>query len=220
MFVLIETWQVYLTLCSALISAALGAYAHILYNIGGTLTMLACVGCIVWLMSIPQVETTKRVRLLMAVAALQGSTLGPLIEYAIDVDIGILVTAFVGTALSFTCFSMAALVAKRREYLYLGGFLGSGISILMWVRLASFLFGNSVAMFNVELYMGLVLFLGYIIFDTQMIIENAHHGDLNYVNHALELFTDFVAVFVRILIIMLKNKSEKAEREKRKKRSD
>lgn len=51
--------------------------------------------------------------------------------------------------------------------------------------------------------MGLVLFLGYIIFDTQMIIENAHRGDLNYVNHALELFTDFVAVFVRILIIMV-----------------
>ncbi|KAK8538185.1 hypothetical protein V6N13_096036 [Hibiscus sabdariffa] len=36
------------------------------------------------------------------------------------------------------------------------------------------------------------------------IIEKAHLGDLDYVKHALTLFTDFVAVFVRLLIIMVR----------------
>ena len=47
------------------------------------------------------------------------------------------------------------------------------------------------------------MFVGYMVVDTQEIIERAHLGDLDYVKHALSLFTDFVAVFVRILIIMV-----------------
>jgi len=41
------------------------------------------------------------------------------------------------------------------------------------------------------------------VFDTQEIIERAHLGDLDYVKHALTLFVDFVAVLVRILIVMV-----------------
>lgn len=41
------------------------------------------------------------------------------------------------------------------------------------------------------------------IYDTQEILERAYQGELDYVKHALTLFTDFVAVFVRILVIMV-----------------
>ncbi|KAJ0106352.1 hypothetical protein Patl1_18377 [Pistacia atlantica] len=130
----------------------------------------------------------------------------------------ILITAFVGTGLAFACFSVAAMLAKRREYLYLGGLLSSGLSMLFWLQFASSIFGGSTTIFKFELYFGLLVFVGYIVVDTQDIIEKAHFGDLDYVKHALTLFTDFVAVFVRILIIMLKNASEKNE--KKKKRRD
>lgn len=58
-------------------------------------------------------------------------------------------------------------------------------------------------LFILQLYFGLLVFVGYIVVDTQDIIEKAHFGDLDYVKHALTLFTDFAAVFVRILIIMV-----------------
>jgi FtsH-binding integral membrane protein len=57
--------------------------------------------------------------------------------------------------------------------------------------------------YYLQLYFGLLVFLGYMVFDTQEIIERAHHGDMDYIKHALTLFTDFVAVLVRVLVIMV-----------------
>ncbi|XP_040989959.1 bax inhibitor 1-like isoform X1 [Juglans microcarpa x Juglans regia] len=211
--------QVYLSLCCALIASAAGAYLHLLWNIGGLLTTFACMGSMIWLLSTPShQEQQKRVALLMAAAVFEGASIGPLIDLAIEIDPSILVSAFVGTALAFSCFSLAAMLARRREYLYLGGLLSSGLSILLWLHFASSIFGGSAAIFKFELYFGLLVFVGFTIVDTQEIIEKAHHGDLDYVNHALLLFTDFVAVFVRILTIMLKNSIDKSE--KKKKRRD
>ncbi|KAJ8485335.1 hypothetical protein OPV22_017820 [Ensete ventricosum] len=212
---------VYLTLCCALAASAVGAYLHILTNIGGVITMLGCLVSTVWLLlSTPPHEERKRFGFLMAASVLEGASVGPLIELAIDFDPRVLVTALVGTAIAFGCFSGAAIVARRAEFLYLGGLLSSGVSTLLWLQLAGSIFGHSVVMLKVELYFGLLIFLGYIVFDTQEIIERSHLGELDYVKHALDLFIDFVAVFVRILTIMLKNASAKSEDEnKGKKRS-
>ncbi|CAL1401709.1 unnamed protein product [Linum trigynum] len=210
--------QVYLTLCCALIACGIGSYLHILWNIGGLLTTFACLGSMAWLMSTPSYQEQKRVSLLMTASVLQGASIGPLIELAIDIDSSLIITAFVGTAISFGCFSAAAMVAKRREYLYLAGLLSSGLSILFWLQFASSIFGGSASVFKFELYFGLLLFVGYVVVDTQNIIERAHVGDLDYVKHAIELFTDFVSIFVRILIIMVKNSMEKENEKKKKKK--
>ncbi|XP_024026867.1 bax inhibitor 1 [Morus notabilis] len=207
--------QVYITLFWALIASAVGAYLHVLYNIGGLLTTLATMGCMVWVLSTPPYEERKRFGVLMAAAVFEGASVGPLIDLAVEIDQSILVSAFVGTSVAFGCFSAAAMLARRREYLYLGGLLSSGLSILLWLHFASSIFGGSTAIFKFELYFGLLVFAGYMVVDTQDIIEKAHHGDTDYIKHALTLFTDFVAVFVRILIIMLKNASEKNERKKK-----
>ncbi|KAL6861700.1 hypothetical protein ACP4OV_017400 [Aristida adscensionis] len=213
--------HVYMTLCCALAFSAVGAYLHVLLNVGGMLTTLGCMAAIAFLLSMPVHQDRNRFALLMAAALLQGASVGPLIDLALDFDPRILVTAFVGTAIAFGCFSGAAIIAKRREYLYLGGLLSSGLSILLWVQFAASIFGHTTAMFKFELYFGLLVFLGYMVFDTQEIIERAHHGDMDYIKHALTLFTDFVAVLVRVLVIMLKNASERSDEEekKRKKRS-
>lgn len=68
----------------------------------------------------------------------------------------LLVSAFVGTAVAFACFSAAAMLARRREYLYLGGLLSSGLSMLLWLHFASSIFGGSTAIFKFEVRLLLI----------------------------------------------------------------
>ncbi|CAH2046100.1 unnamed protein product [Thlaspi arvense] len=143
--------RVYLTLCCALVAAAFGAYLHVLWNIGGILTTIGSIGSMIWLLSCPPYEQQKRLSLLFLSAVLQGASVGPLVKVAVDVDPSILITAFVGTAIAFVCFSAAAMLARRREYLYLGGLLSSGLSMLMWLQFASSIFGGSASIFKFEL---------------------------------------------------------------------
>lgn len=77
-------------------------------------------------------------------------------------------TALLGTTTIFACFSAAALVTKRRSYLYLGGLLSSALSLLMVMRLGGALFGRGMLLFQAELYLGLLVFVGYVLVDTQV----------------------------------------------------
>ncbi|RID60410.1 hypothetical protein BRARA_F03568, partial [Brassica rapa] len=90
-----------------------------------------------------------------------------------------------------------------------------GLSMLMWLHFASSIFGGSASIFKFELYFGLLIFVGYMVADTQEIIEKAHLGDMDYEKHSLTLFTDFVAVFIRILIIMVISFVKKKKKKKK-----
>ncbi|KAH6559095.1 hypothetical protein KP509_1Z028200 [Ceratopteris richardii] len=160
-------------------------------------------------------EEGKRIKLLASSSFLHGASVGPLIGLVLDLDPSILVTAFVGTSLIFGCFSGAAILARRRELLFLGGILSSALSLLLWIGTASYLFGGSSIYFSVELYIGMLVFMGYVLYDTQMIIEKADLGDLDYIKHAMDLFVDFMGLFVRVLIILAKNSNEKSERQRK-----
>lgn len=102
-----------------------------------------------------------------------------------------------------------------RGYLFLGGYLSSAISAMLMMRLGSWIFGYGRFMFDVELYLGLLVFSGYVLFDTQLVVERASAGDMDNVQHALNLFTNLIAIFVRVLVILMKNQEKKERRRKR-----
>lgn len=47
-----------------------------------------------------------------------------------------------------------------------------------------------------------------------MIVEKAELGDRDSIRAALELFVDFIGLFVRLLIILARNAEKKDDREK------
>ena len=60
----------------------------------------------------------------------------------------------------------------------------------------------SLSLLQIQLYLGLVLFCGFVLFDTQLIIERFNNGDNDYIWHSVDLFIDFIAIFKRLLIIL------------------
>ncbi|CAH0475106.1 unnamed protein product [Peronospora belbahrii] len=198
--------RVYATLAACVLSAMLSSACMIAYGperwslIGSSI--VSTVGSI-WLYIEPEQHYTRRFGILMTISAAMGLTVSTLAAVAIKVDPSILVSALLLTTLVFMCFSASALIATRRSYLYLGGILSSALSLMFLTSVLS-IFTYSSFLFNVNLYGGLFLFCGYVVFDTQFIIEKASAGDKDVLKHTLDLFTDLVSIFVRILIALLR----------------
>lgn len=208
--------QVYTTLTVALLLSAAGVWVSAATRIGQGVGMLGFMVCVPWMLSTPATpdNLSKRRKLFAGAAISQGLLVAPLVRVALAVHPGVLFTAFGATACVFACFSAAALLSPRRSYLYLGGLLSSVLTTFMWMRLASFVFGSGALLYQAELYGGLAVFSGYIIYDTQVIVERAEAGETDPLKPALDLLVDFVAIFVRLLVILMRN-AEKREQEKR-----
>lgn len=157
-----------------------------------------------------RVSDYVRLGMLMAFGFLQGWSVGPLTGMVFDLDPELLLMAVVGTMLAFVSFTGAALFSQRRSYLYLGGLLSFGTMALMISSFFPF-------MFNFNLYLGLFVFCFYIIYDTQVMVERADimRVDESGIDGALQLFTNLIAIFVRLLVILSQDKSKKKKKERK-----
>lgn len=161
--------------------------------------------------------SSLRQGLLLTFSVCEGFALSPLINLAINIDQKLLLIASTSTFIVFTSFTFSSMFTQRRSYLYLGGVLGSATFVLFWISLAnSFL--RYRGLFTLELYGGLVVFSLYVLYDTQKIIEQANQGYKGVINHALTLFSDFISIFVRILIILIKKNQENERKKDRRER--
>ena len=43
---------------------------------------------------------------------------------------------------------------------------------------------------------------GFVLFDTQMIIEKRRAGDKDFVAHSMDLFIDFIGIFRRLVVLL------------------
>ena len=137
-----------------------------------------------------------------------GFSMGPPLDAVLDINPSIIPTAFLGSCVIFVSLSLAALYAERRAMLFLGGFLMSGLSMMLMLLFVNIFIGSSLVM-QFELYFGLLLFCGFVLFDTQLVVEKFNHGNDDFVWHSLDLFLDFVNIFRRLLVILASKEKKK-----------
>lgn len=155
-----------------------------------------------------------------AFSFIEGAATAPLISIVSSIDSRIPTIAFIGAASVFACCSISAIFARRRSYLFLGSLLFNALFGLVFVGFISSIW-RSFMPYSLIMYGGLFVFLGFVLYDTQMIIEKISAGERDHLQHALNLFIDFIAIFKRVLIIMAKNNVERKRRgEDRERRSN
>ncbi|PAA65042.1 hypothetical protein BOX15_Mlig032418g1 [Macrostomum lignano] len=209
--------RVYACLAMGLLAAAAGAYIGMyLVPLYGLVAALASLGLLLYIQSGRDTFGPERHAAFAAFCALSGSGMAPLISLAIDMDPSILVNAIIITMVVTVCFCGAALLAKTSRWMmYLAGPLASGLTVLLLLSLAN-IFVRSPFMFDLTLKLTLLVFCGFMVYDTQKIVEMARMGDKDYISHCLDLFMDVVEVF-RVVLILLMKQQDDGGKEKRKK---
>ncbi len=217
-----HVFNVYTQLTQMLLISSIACYLQItstsyLINFLSSWSTLGMFGCMIafWLTDEHRSHTNARL-LLYGFALFKGFSLAPLIDLAIDVDPTIVLSALVSCGLLFGSLSLAVLYSPRPSQIYVTGLLLSSISTYFWLTLFNFFIGSEF-LFTLELWLGLGMFSLYVIYDTQMMISKAQNGSKAYLSHALELYIDFIAMFVRILVLLLKKEDEKEEKKKKRK---
>lgn len=208
-----ELVQVYQLLAGTTLAAAVGAafqmQTHLVPAFVATMGMFALMMAII--SSSPGGTRGARVPQLLGFGFFQGTSMAGLIELADVVDESIVPSAFAGTVVLFGSLTVAALYSRRRSYLYLGASLMSALSWLVLASLFNWFF-KSPALFAAELWAGLGVFLMFVLFDSQLIVEKLEAGDYDNVRHALDLFLDLASIFVRLVAILVKNRLDEKDR--------
>jgi len=210
--------NVYASLTMSVMSASVGAYVHLFTDLlqgGGIMFSLLGLGLALGLFMTPDNGKNRGMRMgmLLGFAFLTGLGLGPLLQMAIMMNPSLVPSAMMLTSVIFAGFTGAALFAPDGKYLYLGGTLLSGLNSLLVLGLLNIFF-RSQLLFQAHLYIGLLVFCGFIVFDTQVIIRKAKNGDRDFIAHSLDLFIDFVQIFRKVLILLM----QKDERDNKNKR--
>lgn len=149
----------------------------------------------------------------LGVALTLGMLNAPLITYTLVLDPSIVVIAALSTICIFLCMSINSYLSPSKKIFYVGGFLSSWLSTSIIIGFAN-LFFQSELVDTLYLYSGLILFIIYIQYDTQMMVDRVltRGFDLksdDYVMDALNLFLDAANIFIKIIRILIKLKGKR-----------
>jgi len=126
----------------------------------------------------------------------------------IQIDPSIVVTALLGSSVVFVSFSMCAILSERGKWLFLGAPLLALMNVMVLLMVVSLFTGTTSAIYNANIYIGLLAMCGFVLFDTQLIVEKRLNGDDDFIAHSVDLFIDLVGIFRRLLVILTRKEQD------------
>jgi FtsH-binding integral membrane protein len=135
----------------------------------------------------------------MLFSALWGAAVGPLLVMVDRFAPGIPLQAATMTVAAFTGLSVYALTSKK-DFSYLGGFLCASLLALIIGGFVLMFFHSSMLSLLYSIG-GIVIFCGYILYDTSQIIHRL--GPDEAVGGAISLYLDFINLFMFILRLLM-----------------
>jgi FtsH-binding integral membrane protein len=209
--------QVYFRLAITILFCSLSSFLSIRGYLpeAGVLPVLIGSGSLFALQAVNPSQQLLRSGLLYGFGFLEGWGLAPFASAILEIDPSLLYQSLLMTLLVFVSFSATALYSQRRTFISYAGPLVSALLILSVAGLIN-LFYPTQFVFNLLVYVGLVLFAFMVSFHTQLIVERAESEQghtLDSIGDAVMLFNNIIALFVRIAIAMM-------DQEQRRKRRD
>ncbi len=171
------------------------------------LSMISFIGA---LLSILFMAFTTRSRALLAmlVSLFLGIICAPAIEVALYIDETAVLITMTSSILMFFSISACAYTMPIKSMFQVGSLLSSLLTMSLFVGTVG-LFVEAEVYHLVHIWLSLCMFLGFILYDTQLMIERAfrrmdnYSKNPDYVFDALNLFLDFANMFIRILAIIV-----------------
>jgi FtsH-binding integral membrane protein len=219
-YVQVHLARTYMTLLVTILSCVVGSLTTVMYfqRFTSGLSYMAIVfgifGLVIHIASTRQVEgSNSRYISLFVLAYLFGFLNGDIFKLLlISKQFFIVWQALGATIIIFGVFSVMAYFINSRYYLYMGSFLITSLSLKIWLDLFNIFFLQSQDYVDVSIYWGLFLFMGYVVYDTQLMIARFQRGDTDHVYHALALFLDFINIFLDVLHLISRNTNSKKKR--------
>jgi modulator of FtsH protease len=189
--------RVYSLLTASLVTAAVGAYIGRSFVSPGLMLMLfiAEIALIFVAMGVRR-RPGWNVAALFAFTGVSGLTLGPVM---LVYNAGVIQEALVLTVLIFGALTLYVVTSKR-DFSFLGGFLITGlIVVIVGSLLNAFLFQSAAGEFAIAAG-GVLLFSGFILYDTSNILR--HYDVRDYTSATLALYLDILNLFLFLLRLL------------------
>ena len=192
--------KVYSLLAMSMLTAAVGAYlgSGPLFLIVAPNMMLFFVLQIglIFFASFAARKPGLNIIALFSFTTVSGLTLGPLL---MRVGPTIAAEAFVLTAITFVGLSLYVVYSKK-DFSFMSGFLMTGLIVLVVGGLLNMFFIQSGMMHFVMSGASVLLFSGFILYDTSNILR--YYGTDEHVSATLALYLDVLNLFIALLSIL------------------